>query len=75
MKMEFPMNKLPLTVLSGLSGAGEATLPNHVLNIRECRRVAVIVDDMRLGKGGWRDLPDPFQRWARETDQDVLEEA
>jgi len=26
---KFPMNKLSLPVLSGLSGAGEATLPNY----------------------------------------------
>jgi len=56
-------------------GVKERSTEVFRLNIREGRRVAVIVDDMRLGKGGWRDLPDPFQHWASEADQDVLEEA
>lgn len=38
--------KLPVTVLSGFLGAGKTTLMNHVLNNRENRRVAVIVNDM-----------------------------
>lgn len=38
--------RLPVTVLSGFLGAGKTTVLSHILNNRENRKVAVIVNDM-----------------------------
>ncbi len=40
------MEKLPVTVLSGFLGAGKTTVLTHLLNNREDKKVAVIVNDM-----------------------------
>ena len=40
------MEKLPVTVLSGFLGAGKTTVLTHILNNRQNKKVAVIVNDM-----------------------------
>ena len=40
------IDKLPVTVLSGFLGAGKTTVLSHILNNRDSKKVAVIVNDM-----------------------------
>ena len=40
------IDKLPVTVLSGFLGAGKTTVLSHILNNRDNKKVAVIVNDM-----------------------------
>lgn len=44
--VEQQLKKLPVTVLSGFLGAGKTTVLSHILNNRQNKKVAVIVNDM-----------------------------
>ena len=44
--VETAIQKLPVTVLSGFLGAGKTTVLSNILNNRQNRKVAVIVNDM-----------------------------
>ena len=44
--MQNATNRLPVTVLSGFLGAGKTTVLSHILNNRQNKKVAVIVNDM-----------------------------
>lgn len=41
-----PINKIPVTVLSGFLGSGKTTTINHIIETKRAQRVAIIVNDI-----------------------------